>query len=96
MMKTMVPTARVTALNERVPDPDGDHVLYWMTSARRTRYYFASERAVQWAVELGRGLVVLEALRCDYPWASDRFHLFVLDGMEDNVRDAQGREGEAW
>jgi deoxyribodipyrimidine photo-lyase len=96
MFKSMVPTARVTALDERVPDPDGGHVLYWMTSARRTRYNFALERAVQWAVELGRGLVVLEALRCDYPWASDRFHRFLLDGMADNVRDAQGREGVAW
>jgi deoxyribodipyrimidine photo-lyase len=27
---------------------------------------------------------VLEALRCDYPWASDRLHRFVIDGMADN------------
>jgi deoxyribodipyrimidine photo-lyase len=27
---------------------------------------------------------VLEALRCDYPWASDRLHQFVLGGMADN------------
>jgi deoxyribodipyrimidine photo-lyase len=41
-------------------------------------------------------VVVLEALRCDYEWASDRFHRFVLDGMIDNARDTQGREGLAW
>jgi deoxyribodipyrimidine photo-lyase len=31
--------------------------------------------------------VVLEALRCDYPWASDRLHQFVLAGMADNARE---------
>ena len=32
-----------------------------------------------------RPLVVLEALRVDYPWASDRFHAFVIQGMADNA-----------
>jgi deoxyribodipyrimidine photo-lyase len=96
MLDSVVPTARVRTLNDRVPDPNGAHVLYWMTSARRTTFNFALERAVEWACELGRGLVVLEALRCDYEWASDRFHRFVLDGMADNALDARGREGLAW
>ena len=96
MLSSAVPTARVRTLNERIPDPDGGHVLYWMTSARRMTCNFALERAVEWARELGRGVVVLEALRCDYEWASDRFHRFVMDGMIDNARDAQGREGLAW
>ena len=96
MLDSVVPTARVRTLNDRVPDPNGGHVLYWMTSARRTTFNFALERAVEWACELGRGLVVLEALRCDYEWASDRFHRFVLDGMADNALDARGREGLAW
>lgn len=29
-------------------------------------------------------LVVFEALRVDYQWASDRFHTFVVEGMRDN------------
>ncbi len=41
---------------------------------------------MEWCRELGRPLVVLEALRCDYPHASDRLHRLVLDGMRDNVR----------
>ncbi|MCB9558046.1 MAG: deoxyribodipyrimidine photolyase [Deltaproteobacteria bacterium] len=57
-----------------------------MIAARRTRYSFALQHAVQRASELNCGLVVLEALRCDYPWASDRFHGFVVDGMRDNAR----------
>ena len=29
--------------------------------------------------------MILEALRCDYQWASDRLHRFVADGMKDNA-----------
>ncbi len=56
-----------------------------MISARRTRSSFALERALERARELGKPLVVLEALRVDYPWASERLHRFVLDGMADNA-----------
>jgi deoxyribodipyrimidine photo-lyase len=65
---------------------DRDFVLYWMIAARRVRYNYALERAIVWARELQKPLVVLEALRVDYPWASDRLHRFVLDGMSDNQR----------
>jgi deoxyribodipyrimidine photo-lyase len=47
-------------------------------------------RRVEWANELGKPLLVLEALRCDYPWASDRIHRFVLDGMADNRETLDG------
>jgi deoxyribodipyrimidine photo-lyase len=30
-------------------------------------------------------VLILEPLRCDYPWASARVHRFVLEGMEDNA-----------
>ncbi len=36
--------------------------------------------------ELGKPLVVYEGLRHDYPWASERHHHFVLEGMRDNRR----------
>ena len=64
---------------------DGAYVLYWMTTARRSGWNPALERAVRWAARLKRPLVVLEALRCDYPWASERLHRFVLEGMRDNA-----------
>jgi deoxyribodipyrimidine photo-lyase len=79
-------TARLRALNDRPLNPDGDFVLYWMTSARRARWNFALQHAADLARELRRPLVVLEALRCRYPWASDRLHRFVLEGMADNAR----------
>jgi deoxyribodipyrimidine photo-lyase len=56
-----------------------------MTAARRARHNFALERAVERAALLGRPLVVLEALRVGYRWASDRLHRFALDGMADNA-----------
>lgn len=57
-----------------------------MTAHRRLSSNFALQRAVEAALELGRPLVILEALRCDYPWASDRLHRFVTDGMAEHAR----------
>ena len=72
-------------LNSAPVREDGKFVLYWMVASRRTRYNFALQHAVDRAQELARPLVVLEALRCDYRWACERFHRFVLDGMADNA-----------
>ncbi len=62
----------------------GGMVLYWMIAQRRRRSNFALEHAVDWSRRLGKPLVVLEALRCAYPYASDRLHRFVIEGMADN------------
>jgi deoxyribodipyrimidine photo-lyase len=64
-----------------------------MIAARRTRANFALERALDHARTLGKPLVVLEALRVDHEWASDRFHAFVLDGMRDNRAAFEGKRG---
>jgi deoxyribodipyrimidine photo-lyase len=61
------------------------YVLYWMITARRPHYNFGLERAIGWARLLNQPLIVLEALRVDYPWASDRLHRFVIDGMSANA-----------
>jgi len=81
-----VPALRCQILNSQPVEAKGDHVLYWMTAYRRPDYNFALQRAVEWARQLQRPLVVLEALRSDYQWASDRLHAFVLRGMLDNAR----------
>ncbi|MDF1563044.1 MAG: deoxyribodipyrimidine photolyase [Deltaproteobacteria bacterium] len=83
-MSSKVPAIRVRALNDAPLRPGGSHVLYWMTAARRTRWSFALDHALDRARELGVGLVVLEALRLDHPWASERLHRFVVEGMRDN------------
>lgn len=87
-----VPPARVRVLNSRPAAAEGAFVLYWMTAYRRRGHNFALQRAVLRARETGKPLLVLEALRAGYPWASDRHHAFLLQGMMENLRAfAQGR-----
>lgn len=85
------PQIRVRALNT-APARDGEYVLYWMIAARRPHFNFALDHALALARKRRVGLVVLEALRCDYLWASDRLHAFLAQGMADNAAafDATG------
>jgi deoxyribodipyrimidine photo-lyase len=91
MADSEVPRLRVRSPGDRAPRGNGEHVLYWMIAARRPGWNFGLQRAADWARELGKPLVVLEALRCDYPWASDRLHRFVIDGMRANAAAFAGR-----
>ena len=88
-----VPELRRRLLNDAPVNPEGDYVLYWMVAFRRTHYNFALERAVEWARELKRPVLVFEALRVGYPWASDRLHTFILQGMADQHRRLADRPG---
>jgi deoxyribodipyrimidine photo-lyase len=83
---TAVPEIRIRICNSHDANRDGEFVLYWMTSFRRTTRSFALDRAIEWAEQLQRPLVVLEALRCGHKWASDRMHSFVVDGMAENAK----------
>jgi deoxyribodipyrimidine photo-lyase len=82
---------RIRALNDAPVRAGRRFVLYWTTVLRRTRFNPALERAADLARELGRPVLVLEALRCDYPYASDRLHVFVMQGMADSARRLQGK-----
>jgi deoxyribodipyrimidine photo-lyase len=80
-----IPEIRVRSVGpQQTAHRGGQFVLYWMTASRRTTWNFGLQRAVQWARDLRKPLVVLEALRCGYRWASDRLHQFVIQGMADN------------
>jgi len=80
----VVPTNRVRVLNEGPLRFEADYVLYWMVAQRRLVWNFALQRAVALAAERRRPLLILEALRTDYPWASDRHHAFLLEGMREH------------
>ncbi len=80
---------RIFERNDNEPDQQEDYVLYWMQINRRFQYNFALEHAVEWANKLGKPLLIFEGLSCDYPWASDRFHHFVMDGMRENLEYAK-------
>jgi deoxyribodipyrimidine photo-lyase len=56
-----------------------------MIAYRRISWNFALDRAVEWTEKLRKPLLILEALRCDYKWASDRLHTFVIEGMAENA-----------
>lgn len=81
-----VPSLRIRTINSEEVSDSGDYVLYWMIAFRRAQYNFSLQRAVEWAKRLNKPLVILEALRCGYPWASDRLHRFVIEGMADNAQ----------
>ncbi len=80
-----VPELRISALNKREIERGRDYVLYWCVAGRRPGWNFALERALEWSRELDRPLVVLDALRVGYRWASDRLHAFALQGIADNA-----------
>jgi deoxyribodipyrimidine photo-lyase len=80
-----VPEIRIRNGNAAAVRVSGNCVLYWMIASRRLRYNFALDRAVEHCKALGKPLVIFEALRVGYRWASDRLHRFVLDGMTENA-----------
>ncbi len=87
---TSTPAGRLRPLNDAPVRADGEFVLYWMVAQRRLHANFALQYAVEQATAAGRPLIILEALRIGYPWASDRLHRFVLDGMADHATALRG------
>lgn len=85
-----VPADRIETINRGEINHRGAFVLYWMIANRRVGWNFAFQRAVEWATELDKPLLVLEGLRCGHRWAGDRMHKFILDGMSDNARRLRG------
>ncbi len=80
-----VPSLRLRMLNSQPIRGEQAWVLYWMTAFRRTRSNYALQTARDLAKRLNKPLVVLEAVRVRYRWASDRFHRFIIEGMRDNA-----------
>ncbi|MCX7389326.1 MAG: deoxyribodipyrimidine photolyase [Planctomycetales bacterium] len=85
---TQTPAVRIRDLNSQPVHPDGKFVVYWMTAYRRLSSNFALQRAAELARTHGKPLLIIEALRLDYPWASRRMHAFVLQGMSENCNHA--------
>jgi deoxyribodipyrimidine photo-lyase len=88
-----IPAERLRHLGGREPRAEGRFVLHWMTAFRRLSHNHALDLSVALARSLGRPLVVLDALRVDYPHASDRLHAFVLQGMAERAAALEGIPG---
>lgn len=72
---------RTRLLNDLPIRDDGDYVLYWMQMYKRSTHNHALNKAIEIANELKLPLVVYEGLKYSYPWASDRLHTFILEGV---------------
>ncbi|REL33289.1 hypothetical protein DYD21_10935 [Rhodohalobacter sp. SW132] len=83
---------RVFPRNQTEPNAEGEYVLYWMQINRRFHYNFALEYAVGWANKLNKPLLILEAFSCDYPWATDRSHTFMMQGMKEHLNYAREQD----
>ena len=79
--------ARVSLLNDRQPNPKALYVLYWMQMTKRAHHNHALNFAIKKANEFKLPLVVYEGLTYYYPWASDRLHTFILEGVEEKRRE---------
>jgi deoxyribodipyrimidine photo-lyase len=74
-------SSRVTRLNNSPLNTKGGYVLYWMQMYKRASHNYALNFAIQLANERNLPLVVYEGLKYYYPWASDRIHTFILEGV---------------
>jgi len=78
---------RVQLLNDKSANNDGEYILYWMQMFKRTTHNHALKFAIEQANERRLPLVVYEGLKFYYPWASDRFHTYILEGVEEKRRE---------
>ena len=74
---------RVIQLNDKPVNTDARYVLYWMQMYKRVDNNHSLIYAIRRANELQLPLVVYEGLKYYYPWASDRLHTFILEGVEE-------------
>lgn len=84
-------SSRVTKLNESKVNTKGRYVLYWMQMFKRASHNYALNFAIEMANERQLPLVVYEGLKFYYPWASDRIHTFILEGVTEKQAEFSER-----
>ena len=82
---------RVQLLNDKPENKEAKYVLYWMQMFKRADYNHALNFAIEQANERKLPLVVYEGLKFYYPWASDRFHTYILEGVEEKREEFEKR-----
>ena len=76
-----VDPARVHAVRGGEASARGEFVLYWCQVVHRVPFNHALHAAIALGNHLRKPVVCYQALRPDYPHASDRIHAFALDGL---------------
>ncbi len=82
---------RVKALNSKPAREAADYVLYWSQMNRRADSNHALEFAAGLANQRQLPLLVYEGLTCTYPYANDRMHTFVIEGVPETGRRLEAR-----
>lgn len=77
---------RVRTINDKEVSAEGAYVLCGMIAFRWSEWNYSLQRAVELARQLRKPLLVFEPLRSGYPWASDRLHHFVIQGIAENAK----------
>ena len=80
---------RVQLLNSAPFRASAKYVLYWAQVNRRVAWNHGLAYAVELANQAGLPVLFYEGLTFDYPYASDRFDKFILEGVSD-TRTATG------
>lgn len=87
IMRSIRVNERVRLINQVPENTKGRYVLYWMQIFKRVDFNHALNFAIQQANLRRLPLVVYEGLKYYYPWASDRLHTFILEGVEEKRRE---------
>jgi len=80
---------RVKVLNNKPFRPQAKYVLYWAQMNRRVESNHALAHAVELANRLQLPVLFYEGLMFNYPYACDRFHSFLLEGVADTEKRCQ-------
>lgn len=81
---------RIRQLNSAGLRPWADYVLYWSQMNRRVESNHALAFAADLANEHGLPVLFYEGLTCTYPYASVRFHQFLLEGVPETAKRLAG------
>jgi deoxyribodipyrimidine photo-lyase len=92
-----VDSARIQVVKDG-PLPTGrrEFVLYWCMVNHRLEENHALDAAIALGNHLGLPVVIYQALRPDYPHASDRLHAWALEGMVDMTSACAARGLPYW
>lgn len=80
---------RVQLLNSASFNESAQYVLYWAQVNRRVAWNHGLAYAVELANRAGLPVLFYEGLTYDYPYASERFDRFVLEGVPDTRRELE-------
>ncbi len=86
----MIQSQRIEALNFAEPK-DREYVLYWMQAAQRARWNHALEWAIRQANRRRKPVVAVFGLTADFPEATLRHYVFMLEGLRETQAELADR-----